>query len=336
MKKISVKATLFIVKVLTAFYKVQVISSFAEKGSPENDIPGEKMTTDQLKKFLMVAKYKNFTKAAEQLYIGQPTLSRQIENLEKQFNTTLFVRNNRSVSLTPAGEILQAEAQKLIDRLDYIQMCMEYANKGQTGILKLAVLSPISPEVTRASKKTIESMPQVDFQITYQEQRELLERLIAGEIDIGIAFGFSIKYSPELSATKIAVGSFCLVIPKDDPLASEEKITSDMIHDKKMIVLKEESQPSFLNKILDVDHIIKGTNITYAPNIYSMLLYADMGIGIGIIPRFVTGNTKEYSVVIRDIEDLDTREDIVITWNKDNQNPAVAEFVNTFLENLGS
>lgn len=61
---------------------------------------------DYYKIFYYVAKYKSFTQAANVLYNNQPNITRSIKNLERDLNCTLFIRNNRMVSLTPEGEKL--------------------------------------------------------------------------------------------------------------------------------------------------------------------------------------------------------------------------------------
>lgn len=68
-----------------------------------------------LKYFLMVAKEQSFTKAAEQLHITQPTLSRQLAQLENELGTSLFVRTGRNITLTQEGILLKRRALEIID-----------------------------------------------------------------------------------------------------------------------------------------------------------------------------------------------------------------------------
>lgn len=68
-----------------------------------------------LRYFLTVAKEQNFTKAAEQLHITQPTLSRQLAALEEELGTDLFIRGSRSITLTEAGILLKRRALEIID-----------------------------------------------------------------------------------------------------------------------------------------------------------------------------------------------------------------------------
>ena len=74
----------------------------------------------QLEYFLGVASELHFSRAADKLFIAQPALSRQIQQLEKNLGVLLFERNKRNVKLTPAGEYLREEAKQVLSQLDNI------------------------------------------------------------------------------------------------------------------------------------------------------------------------------------------------------------------------
>ena len=71
-----------------------------------------------LRYFLAVAQYQNITKAAQELLISQPTLSRQLAELEAELGVTLFIRGHRQITLTEAGEYLQARAKEIVQLAD--------------------------------------------------------------------------------------------------------------------------------------------------------------------------------------------------------------------------
>lgn len=71
-----------------------------------------------LRYFLTVAREESFSRAAEALYLSQPTLSRQIRDMEEELGATLFVRSNRSVTLTREGMRLRKRAQEIVDLMD--------------------------------------------------------------------------------------------------------------------------------------------------------------------------------------------------------------------------
>ncbi len=76
------------------------------------------MDFKQLESFVMLAKLRNFSKAAEKLYLTQPTISNHINNLERDLDTLLFNRSNKKVSLTQAGEILLNHALSILNERD--------------------------------------------------------------------------------------------------------------------------------------------------------------------------------------------------------------------------
>ena len=73
------------------------------------------MDVKQLEAFVAVAKYKNFSKAARELFLTQPTVSAHIQNLEKELGTILFNRNNKCITLTKSGEILLENAISILN-----------------------------------------------------------------------------------------------------------------------------------------------------------------------------------------------------------------------------
>jgi DNA-binding transcriptional LysR family regulator len=75
------------------------------------------MDIRQLRYFITVAEYLNFTKAANQLYVAQSAISHQIADLEQQLGLKLFIRNKRSVQLTPAGAVFLKEAIEIVEKM---------------------------------------------------------------------------------------------------------------------------------------------------------------------------------------------------------------------------
>ena len=87
----------------------------------------------QLEYFLDVASELHFSRAADKLFIAQPALSRQIQQLEKNLGVLLFERNKRNVKLTPAGEYLREEAKQVLSQLDNIGKRAQQIHKVESG-----------------------------------------------------------------------------------------------------------------------------------------------------------------------------------------------------------
>lgn len=87
--------------------------------------------------FLVIANEKNFTKASQLLHITQPTLSRQIAQLEKELGTKLFIRNNHNISLTEDGLILKRRAQEILSLADKTVKELSYNEKELEGVINI-------------------------------------------------------------------------------------------------------------------------------------------------------------------------------------------------------
>ena len=96
------------------------------------------MDLKRLRNFAVVAAAGSFHGAAEQLYIAQPALSRQMRSLEEELGVALFERSVRGVKLSSAGEVLLSELERLLPQLDLAMSRTQRAAKGQIGILKVA------------------------------------------------------------------------------------------------------------------------------------------------------------------------------------------------------
>ena len=91
--------------------------------------------------FLAVARQRNFTRAAEQLGIAPPTLTRQIQDMENELGTRLFVRQTREVSLTEAGAALVIEAEATVRQFEYAQRNAQRAGRGDIGHIELGYVA---------------------------------------------------------------------------------------------------------------------------------------------------------------------------------------------------
>ncbi len=141
----------------------------------------------QLETFVAVAKYKSFSKAADHLFLTQPTISSHIANLEKEINTILINRTNRKISLTKAGEILFDYAMNIVNLKEgAVYKLNEYKGKivGNIEIASSTIPEQyIVPEIICEFNK---NYPDVTFSMLHYDSQQVVEGIIQGEIDFGI------------------------------------------------------------------------------------------------------------------------------------------------------
>jgi DNA-binding transcriptional LysR family regulator len=142
----------------------------------------------QLRKFLVVAEQGNFTRAAEQLNIAQPALSRQIARLEEQLGVDLIDRQSRPFQLTRAGRQLQKEAAALLEQAGKMERAIRQIGSRATRILNVA----FSPTIVYGGLPAVmsrleEQLRDIDVRWSELKSTELAESLRKGSIDIGFS-----------------------------------------------------------------------------------------------------------------------------------------------------
>lgn len=176
------------------------------------------METDLLKTFATVADTRSFSKAAEQLYSTQSTVSRQIARLEEMLDARLFVRYGRHVELTTAGEILLPLANAIVTRTeDAIGIIREQAGAapgtvhfGAVPMVMAHILIPLlAPFMAAYREMSIDLMERDDAQLE--------EAVISGELDCGVMTPWG---SSRVSAYHLLTEEMLLVVPREHPLAA--------------------------------------------------------------------------------------------------------------------
>ena len=143
------------------------------------------MDTRVLKYFLTVAQTNNITKAAEQLHITQPTLSRQIMDLETELDIKLFNRENRRLQLTKAGILFQQRATTMLQLLDQTENDLHQQEEALTGEINLgSAVSSVSPYITKLIFEFQKIYPNVIFNLSDGDGDVLRRQLDEGLNDL--------------------------------------------------------------------------------------------------------------------------------------------------------
>lgn len=179
------------------------------------------MDLDQLRYFLRVAARLNFTRAAEDLGISQPALSRSIQKLEEELGQPVLERKPRSVALTDAGTLLQARAQQALAILEDTKA--EITDDGQSGRVRVGAIPTIAPYfLPDLLRQFSTEFPHAMLLVQENTTDALLKSCTQGEIDLAIvALPVPTRY---LEIEELFDEELLLVLPLEHPLAEQEKI----------------------------------------------------------------------------------------------------------------
>lgn len=188
-----------------------------------------------LQYFLAVTREQSISGAAEALHLSQPTLSRQLKDMEDELGKQLMIRGNRKITLTEEGMILRKRAEEILELVqkteheitisDDIIAGDVYIGAGETDAVRL---------LAKAGKNLQEEYPDIHYHISSGDTTDVLEHLDKGLIDFGLIFGEvdTSKYEYLEFPVKDIYG---ILMRRDSPLAGKDSISPEDLHDKPLI-----------------------------------------------------------------------------------------------------
>ncbi|MCD2491745.1 LysR family transcriptional regulator [Lacrimispora sp. NSJ-141] len=224
-----------------------------------------------LRYFLETARTGNISRAAETLHISQPTLSKQIKDLEQELGKKLFRRGSSSVSLTDEGMLLRKRAEDILDMVDKTTDEFKALNNIMGGEVHIGCAESHQIKyLARALKHFKEKYPLFRYHITSGNTEQVAERLDRGLIDFAV-----IVEPPNLSKYNYLevpeTNTWGLVIRKDDPLAQKEKICADDLTDLDLICSQQAMQadiPRWCGEKTDMLNLSGTINLAYNGSVF--------------------------------------------------------------------
>ena len=233
--------------------------------------------------FLVIARESNFTKAAEQLHITQPTLSRQIAQLEEELGVKLFVRSNHSIILTEAGMMLKRRAQELLSLADKTRKDISYIGQNLEGTLSIGCGEFLANRCLADCIAAFrQEYPQVKYEPSSGNTAKIQDGLERGLLDIGLlSEPVNVeKYDFIPMPVREQWGA---LVRKDSPLAEKSVIRpQDLVGVPVVSALGDTAQSNiglWLNDQLPNVNIIAKGDLLYSE---AMLAQSNVGVVLGI------------------------------------------------------
>lgn len=181
------------------------------------------MELAQLEAFLQVAHHRSFSRAAEALFLTQPSVTARIQSLEREIGERLFERTGRSVTLTDAGRAFMPHAQRALTAVQEGTDAIEAVRHGEVGNIRIGASSSIATYVLPAIfKRFREARPRVHINLSTGNTEEIIENLIAGDIHVAIT---RLMQHPEVESAHLYNDDLALVVAPRHPFARRGKVT---------------------------------------------------------------------------------------------------------------
>lgn len=288
------------------------------------------MELQQLRYVVAVARTGNFSRAAEQCHVSQPSLSQQILKLEDELGERLFERMKRVAKLTPHGEAFLRHAIQILHEVDAARREAAEAKDTMRGVLTVGVLPTIAPYLLpETMARFTGKYPGVEIVVQEDTTARLLKHSLAYEIDFALVSppikegGLSVRYlfSEEL----------LLALPARHPLARRSSINLKDIAAEKLIVMKEGH--CLGDQVLDFcERPDWQPQISFrSAQLETIQALVSAGLGLSLIPAMAARNDGKRLPVYRPFHPPKPQRDIVVVWPKQR---APSRAANEFLRML--
>ena len=200
-------------------------------------------TLDQLKILQTIAIEGSFKKAAEKLYISQPAVSLQIQNLEKQLNIPIFYRDKRRARLTETGQLLLKYAERILNLCEETCRGLEEIQTLQSGVL---IIGASQTTGTYLMPRLIgifrHKYPQISIELQVHSTRQIARGVANGQIDLAVVGG-KVPYDlkPTLNIISYAEDELALILPPSHPFSTLKYIQKEDLYRLKFIALDTKS-----------------------------------------------------------------------------------------------
>lgn len=270
------------------------------------------MELEQLRHFVKVADTGSFTRAAEEVYLSQPALSRSIARLETELGQPLFDRQTRKIALTDSGATVLERARQILALVEDLKT--QIRDDGMSGRIRLGAIPTIAPYYLPGLLKLFgKAFPQAQVIVQEDTTANLITRLSEGEIDLAIlARPLELKY---LEIEDLFAEELFVVLSAENPLA----------HKKRLQLCDLEAEPFVL---LAEAHCLTGNilghcrqkslhpvSIERTSQLMSVQELVSLNHGVSLIPAMARAVDSSDRRVYRSLGDPKPTRQIVMAWN---------------------
>ncbi len=282
------------------------------------------MELRHLQYFLMVAREGTISGAANVLHISQPSLSRQMQDLEHELGCTLFERGSRRIELTEAGMRLRRRAEEIVDlvgrtELEFLVSANTLAGEVRIGGGETQAMGLIADVIAELQ----EAYPLLRFSLFSGNAEDVGERLDTGRIDFGVFIGqadLSRYETIELPARD----TWGVFMREDDPLAQLDAIRAEDLLDRPLIFSRQASQEMrrwFKHDFTELD-IVATYNL-----LFNAALLARRGVGYVVSLEDIVDTSADSGLAFRPL-DPPMHANITIAWKRYQEfSPAASVFL---------
>lgn len=290
------------------------------------------MELRQLRYFIAVAEYLSFSRAAEELHITVPPLSRQIRQLEDEFNVQLFARNRRRVILTDAGRLFLREAKTLEEQMARFTNCVRHAKDGDAGTVRIAIGLHLGERLSRAVVEHSRRYPSVEIQTSGVYSTMQSAALVEGRVDLGFLRPPIDRV--HLKSELLFEERLVVLVNRANALAKRKSVRVKDLAEETLLLQDRRASAGMHDKILELltragisPRIVQlAADPLPNPEVPALLLAANRGILI-IADEVSARTALGCAAAAVPLEEPDAKVEVHMAWRKNETSGAVLGFI---------
>lgn len=247
------------------------------------------MNLDQLRSFVEVARFGNFTRAAEELYLAQPSLSRQIAALEQDLGAELFHRARGGSTLTVAGESLLPLARRMLADAESVRRELAELAGLERGRVRLGATPTLCISLVAEVLSAFHSEhPGIELHLSEQGSRRLLDELAGGELDLALITTSDATTADRFTVTPLLVEELVVVssaaappVSTDDTIGLADVARLPQIAFSSSYDLRAATDAEYQAAELTPEVVLAGAEMD------AVLRFVERGLGVAIVPAMV-------------------------------------------------
>jgi len=287
------------------------------------------MDVQQVKNFLVLCDTLNYRKAAEQINIVQPALSRQIQLLESEIGALLFNRSKRTITLTEAGVFFRTEAGRILQDLDKTIVRTAQMHRGEAGEVRIShsssAMNTVVPSFLVKMKYKWPNLKTIALETSNFEQ---IEMLLTRQTDMGVAP--NIMLPPEVSSKILYKENFVLILPGNHPLADKKITDLSVLKDETFVLPQLSTGVGYVEAILQLcqGFGFKPKVAHESAHAMGVLRLVEAGLGISIEPISAVRGA-EMNIKLIELKNLSQKAAMVLFWLREREEE-LSRFIEMF------
>jgi DNA-binding transcriptional LysR family regulator len=275
--------------------------------------------------FLAIAEELHFGRAAKNLHMAQPPLSRRIIEFEREVGAPLFDRTTRSVTLTAAGAALVEPAREVLESVRRAEQTVRSASRGELGTVRVSFAGVSThPMVARLARVVRSRRPGLYLELSSQNYAQpAMMRVLRGETDL--AFGRWDVIPSDIETRIVVRDRLALALPDANPLSGESRVSARRLAEEVFISLPSHEGAVLSDRLRRLGQMggFVPEVVQVVPDTQTALALVSAGVGCHLTVESVVENVSDPHVVFVSLSEEVPNVDLRVAWRRSDRSPAL-------------